>query len=208
MPRSATTSRGLGAAPGRTADRLLDAAEAVFAEHGYVGASTREMARRAGVPFGAVHYHWGSKQDLWRGVFERLGARARDTIVRQLRPGRTAGETVDNMVDAFFELLLRHRDTTRLLHRMTLEPPERHLPAITHDLARLGLGVLETWLPDKPIDWPVALMVLANGFVGAVADIDAQITLLGGEVATSRKARERLRAELRRFARVVLAVEA
>jgi hypothetical protein len=49
-------------------------------------------------------------------------------------------------------------------------------------------------------------MVLSNGFVGAIADVDAQITLLGGEVATSRKARERLRAELKRFARAVLEI--
>jgi AcrR family transcriptional regulator len=189
-----------------TAQRLLDAAEEVFAEHGYAGASTRAMARRAGVPFGAVHYHWGSKHDLWQGVFERLTERARDTIVRNLRPGHTAGDTIDNMVDAFFDLFLRHRNTTRLLHRMTLEPPDRHLPALTHDLAGLGLGVLETWLPDTPADWPVALMVLANGFVGGVADVDAQITLLGGDVTTSPKARERLRAGLKRFARAVLQI--
>jgi hypothetical protein len=49
-------------------------------------------------------------------------------------------------------------------------------------------------------------MVLSNGFVGAIADTDAQITLLGGEVATSRKARERLRAGLKRFARAVLQI--
>ena len=61
--------------PHGTPARLLDAAEEVFAEGGYAGAATREIARRAGVPFGALHYHWGSKRQLWEAVFKRLGER-------------------------------------------------------------------------------------------------------------------------------------
>jgi AcrR family transcriptional regulator len=190
-----------------TAARILDAAENVFAEAGYAGASTREMARRAGVPFGALHYHWGTKADLWAAVFERLRRRASDTIVRNLKPGRTAGETVDNMVDAFLDLLLDRPNTTRLLHRMALEPRDLHLPALTDDLIQLGLSALETWLPDRALDWPVTLVVLANGFLGAVADVDAQIAVLGGSVRTSRAARDRLRAELKRFARAAFEIE-
>lgn len=206
--KAGRSSAGAAAGAGsRTAERILDAAEEVFAAHGHAGASTREMARRAGVPFGALHYHWGTKADLWTAVFERLARRVRDTIVRNLRPGRTAAETVDNMVDAFLDLLLAHPNTPRLLHRMTLEPRERHLPALTDDLARLGLGLLETWLPDRDVDWAVTLVVLANGFVGAVADVDAQLTLLGGDVRRSRRARERLRRELRRLARAALEID-
>jgi len=61
--------------PHGTPARLLAAAEEVFAEGGYAGAATREIARRAGVPFGALHYHWGSKRQLWEAVFKRLGER-------------------------------------------------------------------------------------------------------------------------------------
>ena len=53
--------------PAGTPARILDAAEQVFAERGYAGTSTREIARRAGVPFGALHYYWGSKKLLWDG---------------------------------------------------------------------------------------------------------------------------------------------
>src|SRR5207249_1039654 len=87
--------------PYGTPARLLDAAEQVFAEGGYAGAATREIARRAGVPFGALHYHWGSKRQLWEAVFKRLGERTRDTLMRNLVPGRTPGETLDNLTDAF-----------------------------------------------------------------------------------------------------------
>src|SRR5437764_12231611 len=116
--------------PRGTPARILDAAEDVFAEQGYGAASTREMARRAGVPFGALHYHWGSKKQLWEAVFARLGDRTRDTIMRNLKPGNSAAELADNLVDAFLDLLIATPNTVRLAHRMTLEPGELHLVSI------------------------------------------------------------------------------
>lgn len=62
-----------------TRDRLIDAAGAVFAERGYRGATMREIAGRSGANLAAAHYHFGSKQDLYREVvrahFERLAQR-------------------------------------------------------------------------------------------------------------------------------------
>lgn len=62
-----------------TRERLIDAAGLVFAEHGYRGATIREIADRAGANLAAAHYHFGSKQDLYREVartlFERLERR-------------------------------------------------------------------------------------------------------------------------------------
>lgn len=62
-----------------TRDRLIDAAGAVFAERGYRGATMREIADRSGANLAAAHYHFGSKQELYREVvrahFERLERR-------------------------------------------------------------------------------------------------------------------------------------
>ncbi len=179
--------------PRGTPARILDAAEDVFAEQGYGAASTREMARRAGVPFGALHYHWGSKQQLWEAVFKRLGERTRETIMRNLRPGTTRRELADNLVDSFLDLLVAHPNTTRLAHRMCLERRELHLKSVREmfgELARFGIGVI----------LPAAIFVIANAFIASLADVDGQEDLLGGSVYTSRPARERLRAELKRFA--------
>jgi TetR/AcrR family transcriptional regulator, regulator of cefoperazone and chloramphenicol sensitivity len=63
----------------RTRERLIEAAGRVFASRGYRGATMRDIADRAGVNLAAAHYHFGSKQDLYREVlrehFERLEAR-------------------------------------------------------------------------------------------------------------------------------------
>jgi len=195
--------------PTGTAGRILDAAEEVFAADGYAAASTREMARQAEVPFGAVHYHWGSKQELWHAVIRRICDRTRETVMANLAPGKTLGATLDNMVDAFLALLIANPNTARLAHRMVLERPELALPAvqgIIRDMGNFGLEVLRQRFPEVRIDAPAALLVISNAFVGAVLDVDGQEALLGGAVATSRRARDRLRAELKRVARAVFQV--
>lgn len=195
--------------PRGTPARLLDAAEEVFAEQGYGAASTREMARRARVPFGAVHYHWGSKRQLWEAVFKRLADRTRDTLLRNLVPGQTAGETFDNLTDAFVELLIARPNTLRLAYRMALEPKELHLASIRqvfHELADFGAHVFHDMMPEAEIDTGAAIHVISNAFMGALADVDGQEDVLGGSVFTSRAARERLRTELRRVTRAVFGI--
>lgn len=52
--------------------RLLEAAGKLFAERGYAGVSTREVARAARVNLSAINYHFGSKRALYRTVVERV----------------------------------------------------------------------------------------------------------------------------------------
>ena len=51
--------------------RLLNAAEALFAERGFYGVTTRQVADAAGVDVALIYYHFKSKSSLFDGVFER-----------------------------------------------------------------------------------------------------------------------------------------
>jgi TetR/AcrR family transcriptional regulator len=51
---------------------ILEAAEAVFAERGYGGATTAAIAARAGVPKANLHYYFATKAALYRAVIERV----------------------------------------------------------------------------------------------------------------------------------------
>src|SRR2546427_3530863 len=168
--------------PRGTPARILDAAEDVFAAEGYAGASMRDIARRADVPFGALHYHWGSKKQLWEAVFARLGDRTRDTIMRNLKPGNTAAELIDNLVDAFLDLLIANPNTVRLAYRMALERGELHLVSIRQvfaDLARFGVSIFERAKPDIKIDLQATIFVISNAFIAGLADVDGQEDILG-----------------------------
>ncbi len=51
---------------------ILEAAEAVFAETGFKGATTAAIAARAGVPKANLHYYFPTKEELYRSVIERV----------------------------------------------------------------------------------------------------------------------------------------
>ncbi|MDX1549082.1 MAG: TetR family transcriptional regulator [Lysobacter spongiicola] len=58
-------------APFSTKDRILGAAEELFAQHGFTGTSLRQVTSRAEVNIAAVNYHFGSKENLVNEVFRR-----------------------------------------------------------------------------------------------------------------------------------------
>jgi len=54
-----------------TRERVMAAAVSLFSEHGYRGASVRDICNLAGVNPGAVSYHFGGKRQLYRAVLRR-----------------------------------------------------------------------------------------------------------------------------------------
>ena len=65
-----------GAVPGRIRVRnraqILRAAEQVFAEQGFRGATTAAIAARAGLPKANLHYYFGTKEALYRAVLDNI----------------------------------------------------------------------------------------------------------------------------------------
>ena len=62
-----------------TKELILDVAERLFAGRGFAGTSLRSVVSEAGVNLAAVHYHFGSKEELFRAVVKRFA----DPIVEQ-----------------------------------------------------------------------------------------------------------------------------
>jgi len=77
----------------QTRAAILDAAETVFAEAGFAGASMRSIAQRAGVNQPLIHYHFESKDRLYAEVIDRRAgdingrrAAALNTLIEQTAP--------------------------------------------------------------------------------------------------------------------------
>lgn len=66
-----------------TREKVLDAAERLFADHGFDGVSIRQIAQEAGVTLGVVGFHGGAKLEL----FKTLLARRVDALSAARRKG-------------------------------------------------------------------------------------------------------------------------
>ncbi len=84
-------------------ERLLDAAEHLFARHGFYGVSVRDITAAAGVDVALVSYHFGGKRDLFTAVFRRRAEILnfeRIAMLEQVRraalPGSPALEVIVN----------------------------------------------------------------------------------------------------------------
>jgi len=87
-----------------TKERILSAAERLFAEHGFAETSLREVTSRADVNLAAVNYHFGSKSNLINEVFRR---RLDDLSARRIEALRRAESedpgALERVLAAFIE---------------------------------------------------------------------------------------------------------
>jgi AcrR family transcriptional regulator len=94
-----------------TKDRILDAAEKLFAADGLARTSLRAITAEAGVNVAAVHYHFGSKEELLAAVFERHVApvnRARLAWLDRLETGSAGpGPAIESLLEAFLAPVIR-----------------------------------------------------------------------------------------------------
>ncbi|MGK7313429.1 MAG: TetR/AcrR family transcriptional regulator [Candidatus Longimicrobiales bacterium M2_2A_002] len=81
-----------------TKSRILTAARTVIVRDGAGGASMREIADGAGVSTAALHYHFGSKEDLADRVLEAVLADLVEKFLNAWSPGETMAANVRHAI--------------------------------------------------------------------------------------------------------------
>lgn len=85
-----------------TRRKILDTAAECFAYKGFSGASTHDIAARAGVNQGLITYHFKSKENLWNEVIDELFGEFRNELANRMHELREVDEAI------FFKLIIRH----------------------------------------------------------------------------------------------------
>jgi len=116
-------------------DRLLDAAEELFSEHGFDGTSIRDLAAAAGCNIASVNYYFGGKENLYVEVWRRQLLHIRDMRVASVdkamsegggKPGLEA--LLRSFAYAFIGPLVEKEGGERLMRLMAREMLDPHLP--------------------------------------------------------------------------------
>ncbi len=165
-----------GIAPGprgeATRQRILDAAERLFSEHGINGVSLRTITAEAGANSAAANYHFGSKKGLLDAVFERHAtgmAEERAKLLADCRDAPGRPPLMEQIISAFLEPGMRgeHGGATfaRLRGRMLAESSDqtRELYALhLNDSTGRFLDAIGAALPALPahdLHWRFHMML-------------------------------------------------
>ena len=94
---------------GDTRELLIVSAGELFAELGYDGVSTRMIANRAGVKLSAIHYHFGTKENLYIEAFIAAHDRGKKTtFARVIEENPTLAETAQGQAEIIRTLIFRN----------------------------------------------------------------------------------------------------
>jgi AcrR family transcriptional regulator len=165
--------------------RLMDASEQLFAEHGWNAVSIRTIVAAAGVNLAALHYHFGSKEQLLTEIFAARAKPIAEERMRLLGEIVLQGETpsLEGILEAFLRPALTigsderfgGRAFIKLRARLATEPEaiSRKILANAFDessgdfLNALGRALPE--IPRADLEWRFHFMLGAMFYTMADA---------------------------------------
>ena len=117
MTPTATATRTTRPSADQTRAAILSAALSVFSEQGFDGASTRQIAERAGVKQPLLNYHFSSKEELWRTAVDGLFVALDDALNERAHGLRGVDDltTARLMVREFVSFSARHPALHRII---------------------------------------------------------------------------------------------
>jgi AcrR family transcriptional regulator len=120
---TADRRRALGAKGSRTRQRILDAAERVFAELGYHDASIVRITEAAGVAQGTFYIYFSGKRELFEELVADLNRRVRRAMseAAEREPSRLAAERAG--FAAYFSFVAEHPGLYRIMRQAELVAP-------------------------------------------------------------------------------------
>jgi len=211
VPAASTVPRGPVASPSRkgrlTAERILDAAEDLFAARGYAGTTLRDVSTAVGLRSPSLYNHFRSKEALYAAVLERGISPLLATFSDAVEMGeRNRQEDPSRLVHEVMALLAQRPKLPRLIQHETLAGGE-HLSSMLREWIKpifvradqmLEAGsAASRWEPDQ---LPLLVIALYNIIVGYFTIAPLYKELNGADLL----AREMLERQTRLYSEIVV----
>ncbi|SDY02704.1 transcriptional regulator, TetR family [Aidingimonas halophila] len=166
----------------RNEKAILEAAEQVFARHGYRGASVQAIAEAAGLPKSNVLYYVGSKRRLYVALLERMMERW-NAMLDDIRVEDDPAEVIEAFIRSKMQLTQTHPQGSRLFAAEILGGApflQEYLHGELRDWVEERARVFRQWAERgqmDPID-PVWLIFLIWSATQHYADFEAQVVAI------------------------------
>jgi TetR/AcrR family transcriptional regulator len=172
----------------RTAERILDAAEELFAERGYAGATLRDVATRVGVRPPSLYNHFASKDALYAAVLERGIGPLIELLARSAAAPAEEASDPGRLVTQVMEILARRPGLPRLVLHETLAGGQKLTPILrswiapafarAHELVSANPAA-SRWDPEQI---PLLVLAMYNVVVGYFTIASLYRDLSGAEL--------------------------
>ncbi len=172
--------------------RILAAAEKVFAEAGFGGATMQLIADMAGLPKANLHYYFATKEELYRKVVERIFVIWLQAADR-LDNAPDAATGIGGYIEAKMEMSRRHPFGSKVWASEVMHGApviQDYLETALRDWTEGRIAAIRRWIDEgqiDPID-PRHLLYMIWATTQHYADFGHQIeTLNGGRPLTGRQ---------------------
>lgn len=164
--------------------KILAAAETVFAEKGFKGASVGLIAERAGVPKPNVYYYFGAKEDLYRRVIEEactIWLHAADLFDEEVEPQVAFEKYISSKMDL---ARLRPHGSRLFAIEMASGAPflQDYLAKTVKPWLDSREAIIKSWVAEgkmAPINARY-LFFMIWGSTQHYADFEAQVNVMNG----------------------------
>lgn len=147
-------------------DRIVEAALTIFASRGYDGATTREIAKEAGVSSGLIHHHFKDKDSLWHLVGSRISEEFVEAITTSTDPAlKGTAEGLRQMMAAYMNYWRKHPRALRFQLWRVLGAPKNERKARSEHLNNLFVPSVKATQDAGHIrgDVPAGLLMVTMG---------------------------------------------
>jgi TetR/AcrR family fatty acid metabolism transcriptional regulator len=161
-------------AGGDKRERILDAAERVFALHGFYNARVAEIAREAGVADGTIYLYFKSKDDLLISLFESRMERLNSQLSVALAEEPTAPAKLRRFNREYARLAQEHPEVAEVL-TIELRQSSKFMKEYSNprvaDFLRVIAGIIEAGQRDGTLDDSIPATIAARALFGALDEL-------------------------------------
>lgn len=122
-----TRSTAVPERPDDTRERIIDAAQAIFARDGFVGAKMQEIADGVGIQRPSLFYHFRNKEALFVAAHEQVFAKIEPVFRETLAPDGDPFAQLDRVSRAVLAVMAEEPDFARMVARTSVD---RHPAAV------------------------------------------------------------------------------
>lgn len=194
---------------------ILEAAEKLFSELGYEGASTRLIARESGANMAMINYYFGSKEGVFMEIMSRRITHFKEELNNISKGSLTGMEKLLKVVEGYAKRVLCNHTFHKMMHRELSLPQRPEMFSNIETAMAENQAVIERIINDGIADGSfrqvdVRMMILTlMGTISKVAVSPAKITSGTGLDINNKKDRkvitERLIAHLKDLITIFLA---